>query len=403
MARSYGRLFTSIWNDDDFRHLSVGAKLMYALLISQDDLEHSGIIGWRPARWARELGEPVDDVIAWCKELDQARYVVVDEVDAVELLVRSLIRRDDIWKQPNVFKAAAASAKASQSPRIKAALYSEVKRLTLIGANRETHALRDELLSHLEPFANPSPNPPEGFRNSSGTIAEGHDNGSGGVPDGFTGSSGGESRAACPQPQTGESDAEVIVAGQNPSGTPREPSANASAGVTGKGKGNGPVPEGFPIPHSPSSVAPAGAPLALWPSAVPDLRTGEGEDRSGDEDPGIDALVAEVRRARPAWSTKSILRALMDPSVAERPWPTVRAAMLAVAADPGSQHPGRLAHDGPWWAAAVAEQPGRRGWPEWCRAPACNEWTRRLEDGDGRDAGACPSCHPLGGTIREAL
>ena len=72
MARSYGRLFTSIWNDEDFRPLSVGAKLMYGFLISQDDIEHSGIIPFRPPRWAQELGEPAEDVIAWLKELDEA-------------------------------------------------------------------------------------------------------------------------------------------------------------------------------------------------------------------------------------------------------------------------------------------------------------------------------------------
>ena len=161
MARSFGRLFTSLWDDDDFRPLGVGAKLMYGFLISQDDLAHSGIIPWIPQRWAKLLGEPVEDVLAWLKELEETRYVITDD-EVGELLVRSLIRRDDIWKQPNVFKAAAASAKNSKSPRIKAALYHEVHRLSLVGTNRETHALRDELLSHLEPFAYPSRGVSEG-------------------------------------------------------------------------------------------------------------------------------------------------------------------------------------------------------------------------------------------------
>ena len=57
MACSFGRLLATIWDDGDFRPMSVGAKLMYGFLISQTDLEHSGIIGWRPARWARDLGD----------------------------------------------------------------------------------------------------------------------------------------------------------------------------------------------------------------------------------------------------------------------------------------------------------------------------------------------------------
>ena len=267
MARSYGRLFTSIWNDQDFRPLSVGAKLAYAFLISQDDIEHSGIIPFRPPRWARELGEPAEDVLAWLKELDEMRYVVTDEEEG-ELLVRSLIRRDDIWKQPNVFKAAAASAKASKSPRIKAALYHEIRRLGLVGTGRETHAIRDELLSHLEPFANPSPNPPEGFPKGKGDHSGG-DNGSPGEPS-----------WRAPRESAGGADSDASVdnlarsdesAGRNHSGTLTEPLANHSAGATGKGEGYGPVLRGA-IPHSPTPFPVAGREPTrpLWPVAVPD-------------------------------------------------------------------------------------------------------------------------------------
>ena len=337
MARSYGRIFATIWNDEDFRPLSVTAKLMYGFLISQTDLEHSGIIPLRPPRWARNLGLSVEDVIAALKELDQARFTVTDE-DWGELLVRSLIRRDDIWKQPNVFKSAAASAKACESATIKAALLLEIRRLDLTGVGRETHALIDDLLAHLEPFGNPSPNPPEGFPRGSGRLREGQENHNGGVND--------------TRPVDNVDNSEVC-AGQNPSGTLREPSANHSAGPTGKGEGYGPV-VGSPFPHSPTPSPPA-APEPSWPPrlfALPDVSP-EG-DQTGERTP--DQLAAAVRRLRPGWSTKSIERSLADPSVAERPWPMVCAAMLAVARDPESKHPGRLAHDGPWWAQAASSR-----------------------------------------------
>jgi hypothetical protein len=338
MARSYGRLFTSIWDDADFCALSVNAKLMYGFLISQPELEHSGIIPFRPGRWARSIGMPVEDVIASLKELDAARFTVTDE-EEWELLVRSLIRRDDIWKQPNVFKAAATSAKGSKSAPIKAALYREIRRLDLTRTGRETQAIRDELLTLLEPFANPSPNPPEGFPKGSndhspgdtGTPAEPSGNGSG--------------------PRSVDNPAESGKGpGQNPSGTVRESLANDSAGPTGKGEGYGPVLVGaLPRSPTPSPVTPAEPTRPLWPTAVPDL--GADEDPQ-DETLELPDLVAKVRALRDDWSSDSIARVMALKAVRERPWPLACAAMLLVAADPASEHPGRLAHDGPWWKAA---------------------------------------------------
>lgn len=350
MARSFGRLLASIWDDKDFHALSVPAKLMYGFVISQPDLEHSGIIPLRYSRWARLVNMPAEDVVAAVKELDEARFTVTDEEEG-ELLVRSLIRRDDVWKQPNVFKSAAASAKAARSAQIKAALYREILRLDLARTGRETQTLAADLLTHLEPFANPSPNPPEGFPRGSGSPGE-H------IADG--------------------------------SHSPREGLAKASAGPQGKGEGYGPV-LGTPLPPSPTP-SPVAAPEPVQPprlAVVPDARA-EGEGgRDDDQTLDLTALVARVREMRPDWSTKSITRAMADESVTERPWPLAVTAMLAVAADPVSEHPGRVAHDGPWWKPPAREAPKR---PPWCQQ--CRESTRRLEDEDGYDAGPCPRCNP---------
>jgi len=383
MARSFGRLFTSLWDDGDFRPLSIGAKLMYGFLISQADLEHSGIIGWRPSRWALDLGEPIEDVISWLKELDQARYLVIDEPHG-EVLVRSLIRRDDIWKQPNVFKAAAASAKNSKSPQIKAALYHEVRRLDLTRTGRETQAIRDALLTLLEPFANRSPNPPEGFPRGSDDRSGG-DVGSPAEP-----SWGGSLEGAGNGPGPGSVDNSARSgksAGQNPSGTLSEDQANPSAGPQGKGSSYGPVVV-VPHPHSPTPSPPASPePVrGLWPAAVPDVQA-EGEDSQDDETPELPDLVARVRAIRPDWATDSIERAMSGKSVRERPWPMACAAMLAVAADPASQHPGRVAHDGPWWQRVPSQRRDTR--PPWCGE--CDELTRML-DMDTDEPRRCPKC-----------
>ena len=124
----------------------------------------------------------------------------------------------------------------------------------------------------------------------------------------------------------------------------------------------------------------------LWPAAVPDARA-EGEDSQDDETPDLPDLIARVRAIRPDWSTQSIERALGSKPVRERPWPRVCAAAVAVAEDPASEHPGRLAHDGPWWRAALTQQRDPR--PPWCGQ--CDEGSRML-GWDTDEPQPCPRC-----------
>lgn len=100
-----------------------------------------------------------------------------------------------------------------------------------------------------------------------------------------------------------------------------------------------------------------------------------------------DALVAEVQRVRPEWQASSIHRVLNDPKLTNALWPQLERALLAVAADPATQGPGRVLYDGPWWS----QQP-----PPQQPSPRCGQCSpaRRLEDADGRDLGPCPTCHP---------
>jgi hypothetical protein len=372
MARSFGRVLSSIWDDEDFRELPAASRLMYIFLLSQTDLEHSGIIPLRIQRWARDMGLPLEDIAASLRELGESRFVIVDEV-AGELLVRSLIRRDEIWRQPNVFKAAAVSARASKSAPIKGVLFAEVRRLDLTGIARETQAIRDSLLTHLEPFGNTSPTPTEPSpRPNGGPVGGGHC--------GKTGNS-------------------VESAGQNPSRGVREPLGNStdngSAGPTGKGEGYGPAGV-VPLPHSPTP-SPAGRrepSRPLWPSAVPDVQAEEGDsfqdDQPQDEPPDLAALVAEVREIRPDWASQSIRRAMANPVVRERPWPIARRAMIAVARDPASKHPGRIAGDGDWWRQPGSERAAPER-PPWCGE--CDEATRMLGM-DTDEPGRCPRCKP---------
>lgn len=110
----------------------------------------------------------------------------------------------------------------------------------------------------------------------------------------------------------------------------------------------------------------------------------------------VTALVESIRAFRQDWSSRSIRRALDDPSARERPWPVVCEAYALMARDPESQHPGRLGRDGPWWPAAERKcRPGGQAAarPKWCGK--CHERTRFLLDEFGQaGTSKCPKCHP---------
>lgn len=199
-------MLACIWDDEDFRALSENARLMYLFLLSQSDLDQAGVIPLRPPRWARALAVKAPDVGARVAELEATRYVLADE-ETGELLVRSLMRRDDVWRQPNVFKAGAAAAVACASERLKGALLLEVRRLDLTRANAECRRIAAELLVSLEPFGKGSETVPEGFVKGSRR-----------VPDDFAGGS----RAVA------DSSAEPIA---NPPGMGKEIGRSLTAGV----------------------------------------------------------------------------------------------------------------------------------------------------------------------------
>jgi len=159
MARTHGRVFCSIWDDDDFLALSPEAKNVYQALVSQKDLTHAGTIFLRAPLWAELIGYSIEVMEAALEELRTARFVVIDR-RTFELLVRSLIRRDGVYKQPNVYKSAIEHIYMVSSKTIRATLLSELTRLDESAMNAESrkahHAVVDWLRSNS---GNPSPDP----------------------------------------------------------------------------------------------------------------------------------------------------------------------------------------------------------------------------------------------------
>ena len=129
MARSEARIFTSIWSDPAFLALPPSAQRMYLFLLSQDDLEYSGLVPLRPNRWAQSAqGLTSQKVHADLAVLESAGMVIVDR-STEELWVRALMRRDEVWKQWTLLTAAYRSARKARSPYICEGISEELGRI----------------------------------------------------------------------------------------------------------------------------------------------------------------------------------------------------------------------------------------------------------------------------------
>ena len=137
MPRTHGRVFATIWNDADFLALPEGPQRLYLFLLSQPDLSHAGLVPMRERRWAKKVkGGTVAKIGEHLATLEAARFVVADE-DTEEVLIRTFVRNDGVYKQPKVMLRMREDARQIESPRLRAAFRAELDRLPL-------HELSDE-------------------------------------------------------------------------------------------------------------------------------------------------------------------------------------------------------------------------------------------------------------------
>ncbi|GAY12059.1 hypothetical protein [Pseudonocardia sp. N23] len=127
--RGYAQIFTSIWTDDDFRKVSERGQRLYFVLLSQADINYAGVLPLTVGRWARCCTAMTRrDVEDGLDELADRGYVVLDW-DTEELLVRSFMRNDGLWKQPRMLGVALREALGTASQALRQALARECGRL----------------------------------------------------------------------------------------------------------------------------------------------------------------------------------------------------------------------------------------------------------------------------------
>ncbi|MFE7462354.1 hypothetical protein ACWFMI_24790 [Nocardiopsis terrae] len=168
MARTgYAKFYTKIWSDKDFIALTEQLQRGFMMLVSQGNLNAAGIIALQPRRWARFAADSTpESVTAVVAELEARRFVYADW-DTEELLIRSYMRNDELWKQPNVIKGSFDDIEATLSDRLKAVIRTELQRIpwnSLTGKMAdETRARAAEVIASLPTLEEAAGTAPKGL------------------------------------------------------------------------------------------------------------------------------------------------------------------------------------------------------------------------------------------------
>lgn len=129
MPRNYGQLHHVLWNDADFRYLTVAAQHLYMLLISDPRLNYCGVTSWHAGRIAARSNENTGrETLLAASELCTAHFIVIDE-STEEVLLRSFVRRDEFMKNPRLAVSMTKDFGTVASNTIRAVVVDELKRL----------------------------------------------------------------------------------------------------------------------------------------------------------------------------------------------------------------------------------------------------------------------------------
>jgi hypothetical protein len=153
----YGKLLSRIWSDPEFTGLDARPQQLYCLLISYSTRNYAGVLPLTLKRWAKSTRDgTVDNVTDALKALTAAKFVAVDW-DTEELLIRTYIRNDEVYRQPNLMISALKSARQVESPALRWVLHDELLRLPDHKDPQKTEQTAKELVNGLQRTL------PEGF------------------------------------------------------------------------------------------------------------------------------------------------------------------------------------------------------------------------------------------------
>jgi hypothetical protein len=129
MARHFGSITTTIWDDEDWWALTGEQQRCYLMLITQGDISPVGTLPMTLKRWANSTrGCDIDGLSETLRQLSDAAYVVIDW-QRETLLVRSFVRWDKGFTNSKRLIAIQSNAKAIGSKLIGGVLAHELNRL----------------------------------------------------------------------------------------------------------------------------------------------------------------------------------------------------------------------------------------------------------------------------------
>lgn len=126
MARSYGRIWTAIWNEDDWLALSVDGQWLYKMLLTQSTISPCGVLPVTIGRWAKYAkGLTRKRVSAAIDELSASGHVIHDG-GTEEILVRTFVKHDGAGANQLRITAIVEGTKAVHSKTLLAAIVEQL-------------------------------------------------------------------------------------------------------------------------------------------------------------------------------------------------------------------------------------------------------------------------------------
>lgn len=136
MARSFAALYHRIWADPTWRALDVDAQHLYLLLISQDNLNLSGVLPLQVRKWSKCVHGWDEKVVADAlARLRSEHFVVVDD-DTEEVLVRTFVRNSGAYKTPGMLTSILKLSESVHSSALRVVLAVELGKLDPLDGKR---------------------------------------------------------------------------------------------------------------------------------------------------------------------------------------------------------------------------------------------------------------------------
>lgn len=129
MAGDHARIKRDIWSSDEFLDLSGGAQHLYFILWTHPSRSFCGSLEWHPGKLASLAADLTpESVVRDGIELAQNLFIAVD-LDTEEALIRSWIKHDGLYRQPNMAVAMSTARAALTSRGLRGIVVNEVTKL----------------------------------------------------------------------------------------------------------------------------------------------------------------------------------------------------------------------------------------------------------------------------------